>query len=163
MSDLPALAVLEEQERAFVREVARGATPAEACRLAGYDERQAWDVFRRPRVLVAVHQAVAQALQADAPLSLKVLKTLRDDTSTPARTRADIGLKLLAMAGHGQQSATSDDSKPLSDMAPAELLAFIDRNQAEIDRLEAELAARAKDVSAPIKQHDAAKPQSFLD
>jgi hypothetical protein len=37
--------------------------------------------------------------------------------------------------------------KALSEMSRDELAAFIDRNQTEIDKIENELAARAKDVS----------------
>lgn len=94
---------------------------------------------------------------------MRVLKTLRDDKNTPARTRADIGLKLMAMAGHGVTERKADDSKQLSEMSSSELLAFVERNQAEIDRLEAELAARAKEVSAPIAHQLVAKPLNYLE
>lgn len=38
--------------------------------------------------------------------------------------------------------------KALAEMSREELAAFIERNQAEIDKIEGELASRAKDVSA---------------
>ncbi|RXG85261.1 DUF1192 family protein [Bradyrhizobium zhanjiangense] len=42
---------------------------------------------------------------------------------------------------------TASQQKSLSEMSRDELAAFIAGNQAEIDKIEAELASRAKDVS----------------
>jgi hypothetical protein len=113
--------------------------------------------------VAAVHQEVQRALQAEAAVSLKVLKAIRDDIAAPVRTRADIGLKLMAMAGFGREIHKTGDDKPLNEMTQAELLAYMQRNQAEVDKLEAELASRAKDVSSPSGAKPKAKPQTFLD
>jgi hypothetical protein len=121
-----------------------------------------------PHVLAAVHAGVQRALQADAPVNLKILRDLRDDAAVPPRVRADIGLQLMKMAGHVVPTTAPDkQDKPLADMTREEMLAYIDRNQAEIDRAEQELAARAKDVSAQVMTQNAtlddAKPLGFLD
>ena len=163
MSGLPATRNLTEAEAAFVRAIAAGESPASACRIAGFAEEDAWKVTRRPQIAAAIHQEVSRAIVADAPISLKVLKEIRNDKGAPARTRADIGLKLLAMAGHGQEKTRSDDAKPFSAMSAAELIAFVDRNQKEIARLEDELAARAKDVTNQVVHQSAGKPLKYLD
>ena len=99
-------------------------------------------------MLAALHAAVQESLQTDVPVSLQVLRKIRDDDTAPARVRADIGVKLMQLAGH--VAPTHRDEKPskaLSDMTQAELLEHIERNQAAIEKAEAELMAKAKDIT----------------
>ncbi len=162
---------LTPMQHAFVSAIVKGSKPIDAASVAGFSDphNDAWRLMRLPGVVAAVHLGVQRSLIEDAPLSLAVLRTLRDDATTPHRVRADIGIKLLSLAGHVAPTTKSDGSpeKALSDMSPDELHAYIGRNQKEIERLESELAARAKDVSAP---HSApsppiidAKPLNYLD
>jgi hypothetical protein len=105
---------------------------------------------------------------------LAVLRKIRDDDSAPARVRADIGIKLLQMAGHQVPSGhVTKNEVPLAEMSRDQLAAFIERNRAAIDRAEAELAAQAVDVTpaprADVAESDANKllnddnAMSFLD
>jgi hypothetical protein len=72
--------------------------------------------------------------------------------------RADLSIKILDRAGHiAPTRKESPAQKALSEMSRDELASFIDRNQAEIDKIEGELAARAKDVSPRV-----AEDPSFL-
>ena len=65
-----------------------------------------------------------------------------------ARVRADLAIKVLDRAGHiAPTRKETPAQKALSEMSREELAAFIDRNEKEIDRIEGELGARAKDVS----------------
>jgi hypothetical protein len=125
-----------------------------------------------PAVLAALHAAIQESLKTDVPVSLGVLKKIRDDDAAPARVRADIGLQLMKLAGH--VAPTTRDDKPqkaLSDMTQAELLEHIDRNQAAIEKAEAELMAKAKDItpgdsvqhSVPKDQGAHVKPLNYLD
>lgn len=156
---------LSDQEAAFVRALSiEGRAPDDAALAAGFsDGAVGWQLLRRRRVAAAVHAEVQRLLTIDAPVSLKVLRKLRDDEATPARTRADIGLKLLQMAGHGQDSAGSKPDKPLNEMSSSELLEYLKRNQDEINRLETELASRARDVTPQTAAQPAPKPLTFLD
>jgi hypothetical protein len=165
VSKLPAVKALEDpREREFVRLVTNGIDPIRAAEQCGFNYKGAnIELMSRPAVLTAIHQGVQCALVEDAPVSLKVLKELRNSGSTPARTRADISLKLLAMAGHGAKDSKGHDSKPLSEMSGAELRRYVEDNERQIQALETELVSRAKVVSAPVAQQIDAKPLTFLD
>ncbi|MGY3034129.1 uncharacterized small protein (DUF1192 family) [Bradyrhizobium sp. USDA 4354] len=84
-----------------------------------------------------------------APLAYRVAKSLLQDSSVNARVRADLSIKVLDRAGHiaPTRKEMSSQQKSPSEMSRDELAAFIASNQAEIDKIEAELASRAKDVS----------------
>ncbi|WLB24002.1 hypothetical protein [Bradyrhizobium japonicum] len=58
-------------------------------------------------------------------------------------------MKVLDRAGHltPTRKDLAPQRKSLSEMSRDELAAFIEANQAQIDKVEAELAARATDVS----------------
>lgn len=122
--------------------------------------------------MAALHEVVQQSIKSDAAVNLQVLRRIRDDDKAPARVRADIGLQLMKLAGH--VAPTTRDDKPqkaLSDMTQAELLEHIERNQAAIEKAEAELMAKAKDVtpagnvphSVSKDQGAQGKPLNYLD
>lgn len=165
---------LTEKQAAFVQHLITGAPQKEAAELAGYAHASvnASNLMKSPQVQRALHEAVQDSLRADAHVNLKVLKKIRDDEAAPARVRADIGIKLLALAGHVQPTKRDDrPEKPLSEMTQAELLEHIERNQAAIDKAEAELMAKATDVtpatkapdSVPSKASAGDKALSYLD
>lgn len=160
---------LNERQRLFVAAVVAGRPLDVAALEAGYEEaRQGTKQARRPHVLAAIHHGIQRALQTDAAVSLAVLRKIRDDDAAPARVRADIGLKMLQLAGHTVPTAVSGSGdKSLAEMTRDEMVAYIERNQAAIDRAESELAARAKDVSVSnsvSKSTDtASKSLDFLD
>jgi phage terminase small subunit len=165
---------LTDMQMDFVQALAKGFSPAESAERAGYANcvQVGTKLMGLPSVQAAVFEAVQQSLRADASVNLVVLRKIRDDDKAPARVRADIGLQLMKLAGH--VAPTTRDDKPqkaLSDMTQAELLEHIDRNQAAIEKAEAELMAKAKDVtpgdsvsrSVPKTHDDHAKPLNYLD
>jgi len=150
MTALPTSLGLTEQQHEFVRLlVVEGNSPEEAGRLAGYHPKSVYRTMRTPAVAAAIAEAIQLDLAAvGAPLAYRVAKSLLRDENVSARVRADLSIKVLDRAGH--IAPTRKDLAPqkaLSEMSREELAAFIERNQAEIDRVEGELASRAKDVS----------------
>lgn len=141
---------LSEKQRQFLIYVLEGEPPGRASELAGFAGNSWLYLMRVPAVTAALHEAVQHSLQGDSAINLKVLRKIRDNEKAPAGVRADIALKLLRLAGHVEPTKQDDGpQKQLSEMSGDELRTFIERNQAEIDRLEGELAARAQEVSAP--------------
>lgn len=154
----------------FVRLVVRGLPLSEAARQAGYvnPDVAGAQIMHSAAVQAAVYAGVQRQLQADAGVNLRVLRKIRDDEGAPARVRADIGLKLLQLSGHTVPTTQEGKAqKALSDMTRDEMVAFIEQNQAAIDRAEQELMSRAKDVSVqdsvPIEQGIGDKPIEYLD
>lgn len=142
---------LTEQQRELVRcIVIDGRPPEEAATLAGYHPKSVYRTLRLPAVAAAITETIQLDLAAvGAPLAYRVAKSLLKDESVSARVRADLSVKVLDRAGHIAPTRRDPPSqnKALSEMSRDELAAFIDRNQAEIDKVENELASRAKDVS----------------
>lgn len=169
MSNIAQRHGLTEKQAAFVKAFVSGVPRQAAAEQAGYaSDLSGYHLLSLPHVLAAVHQEMQRALIAEAPTSLRVLREIRDDKTAPARVRADIGIKILALAGHSApERGESSLQKPLADMTRSELDTQLQANLAEIDRLEAELAARAKDVSAPASApgdtNSEAKPLTYLD
>lgn len=164
-----AVAELNERQKLFVEAILAGARPIDAQKVAGYQGPSAYLLqLKNPAVMFALQYGVNQMLAGDAGPNLRVLRKIRDDEKAPARVRADIALKLLALAGYVAPT-TLDDAPPkaLSDMSQDELVDYINRNQEAIDRSERELMARAKDVSVTnsvaATQTTGPKPQSFLE
>jgi HPt (histidine-containing phosphotransfer) domain-containing protein len=155
-----ATSALPEQQRELVRcLVSEGRPPEEAAKLAGYHPKSVYRTLRLPAVAAAISESIQLDLTAiGAPLAYRVAKSLLQDEQVSARVRADLSIKILDRAGHiAPTRKESPAQKALSEMSRDELASFIDRNQAEIDKIEGELAARATDVSPKI-----AEDPSFL-
>lgn len=136
----------------FVRLVVSGENPTKAAKAIGYSNpsQAAINLQNSPAVRAAIFEGVQRALQSDASVNLKTLRKIRDDDAAPARVRADISLQLMKLAGHTVPTTQEGKAqKALSDMTRDEMVAFIEQNQAAIDRAEQELMSRAKDISAP--------------
>jgi phage terminase small subunit len=140
---------LTEQQRELVRLVVEGRRPEEAAELAGYNPKSVYRTLRSPAVAAAINEMIQLDLAAiGAPMAYRVAKSLLKDETVSARVRADLSIKILDRAGH--IAPTRKETAPpraLSEMSRDELVAFIEHNQAEIERVEGELASRAKDVS----------------
>lgn len=161
---------LTDQQRLLVHLIVHdGKGTQEAGALAGYKSQSVYSAIKRPAVAAAISEAIQLDLAVvGAPMAYRVAKSLLADEMVSARVRADLSMKILDRAGHVVPTTRQKAAdKPLSEMSQAELLAFIDRNQAAIDKAEGELAAAAKDVSAPAiaPTHQAldAKPLNYLD
>lgn len=171
---LPALNDLPAMQAEFVTHVLAGEKKETAAQKAGYADyvRVSTKLMQSPAVAAAIFAGVQQQIQADAAINLKVLHDIRDNKDAPARVRADIGVKLLSLAGHiAPRTRDSGPEKAISEMSQSELLEYIDRNQAAIDKAEAELMSMAKDVSpsagvtsdVPKQGAKQAKPLDYLD
>lgn len=153
---------LNERQSAFVTYVTEGFLPTVAAEKAGYasPSQSAMTLQNSPAVRAAIFQGIQKALAADAAVSLRVLRKIRDDDQAPARVRADIGLKLMQLAGHVAPTTQEGKAqKALSDMTRDEMIAFIESNQAAIERAEQELMSRAKDVSPGASVTDSVPEQ----
>lgn len=146
-------AALTEQQRELVKLlVVDGKPPEEAAQLAGYHPKSVYRTLRTPAVAAAIGEMIQLDLvSVGAPLAYRVAKSLLIDESVSARVRADLSIKILDRAGHIAPTRKEQASeKALSEMTRDDLVTFIDRNQAEIDRIEGELAARATDVTSDM-------------
>jgi hypothetical protein len=157
---------LSEQQQKFVSALMIGKSAADSAEAAGFHKLSWSQLMAHPAVAAAVHECMQLALQADAPVNLQTLRKIRDDEKAPAGVRSEIALKLMRLAGHVEPTKRddSDAHRSLSEMTGEELRRYIDRNQEEIDRLEGELAARAKPVSAPDSApNESADDTNFLE
>lgn len=149
MTALTASALTEQQRDLVKYLVVEGKPPEEAAQLAGYHPKSVYRTLRTPAVAAAIGEMIQLDLvSVGAPLAYRVAKSLLIDESVSARVRADLSIKILDRAGH--IAPTRKDSaahKAMSEMTRDELATFIEHNQAEIDKIEDELAARATDVS----------------
>lgn len=150
---MPSIAAynLSEQQRTLLRLIVNeGRRPEEAAELSGYHPKSVYKTMRLPAVAAAISESIQLDLAVvGAPLAYRVAKSLLQDASVSARVRADLSIKVLDRAGHiaPTRKETASQQKSLSEMSRDELAAFIASNQAEIDKIEVELASRAKDVS----------------
>jgi hypothetical protein len=169
MRELTASAGLSDQQAELIRNlVVLGLPPELAGERSGYHPKSVYRTLRIPAVAAAVAEGIQFELHTASAGALHVAKVLMHDDKVSPRVRADIAFKILDRAGHVVPSNKGKPpEKALSEMSQAELLAFIERNQAEIDKAEGELAAAAKDVSAPLnapkQQAFDAKPLNYLD
>ncbi len=165
---------LSERRADFVQHIVKGSKPVDAARNAGYadPDRDGHRLLHSPEVLAAIHAGVQELLVQNAPASLKVLIGIQSDEKAPARVRADIGVKLMQMAGHVTPSGKDGKPvKPISEMTQGELLEHIRTNEEAIQRAELELAGKAKDITParvvpgnePKVGQGAAKGVNYLD
>jgi len=146
-----AISGLTQQQRELVSNIVVGGKPIEeAAALAGYHPRSVYRTIRLPAVAAAISESIQLDLQTTmAPLAYRVAKALLQDEQVSARVRADLAIKILDRAGHNIPSRADllPHNRSISDMSRDELAAFIERNRAEIDKFDGELAMRAKEVS----------------
>ncbi|WP_342737469.1 hypothetical protein [Bradyrhizobium sp. B117] len=151
MTALIASSDLTDQQRELVRcIVVEGRPPEEAAVMAGYHPKSVYRALRLPAVAEAISASIQLDLAAvGAPLAYRVAKSLLQDERVSARVRADLSMKVLDRAGHiaPTKKDLAPQRKSLSEMSRDELAAFIETNQAQIDKIEGELASRATDVS----------------
>lgn len=137
-----------DQQAKFIRYAADGMDLEQAAVASGYAPASALDaggqLRRQPAIIAAIQIEVAKRLAFGSARSLRVLEEIRDDPTTDKRLRAAISKDLLTRAGHIGPKAVAAGAAgdtPLNEMTMDEL-----RERAE--RLEGEIAARAKDVSS---------------
>jgi hypothetical protein len=138
---------LTEKQALFVRYVSEGVDPTRAAEMAGYDSSnihaRVHELRRTPQVLAAIHAEVRRKLVALAPVALSTIEMIVKDETAPIKVRLDGAKTLLDRAGHIAPRAVVD--KGTQELALHEL--SISELRSLADRLENELAARAKDVN----------------
>lgn len=141
---------LNERQNDYVRLVCAGVEPKEAYTRAGFSstgydiQANAIRLLRQPNVAAAVHAEVGRQLAADAVLARRVCVEILQNENTPPKIRADLGVKMLRLAGHVEPRAAIADNGPvktLSEMSTEEL-------RARAAQLEDEIANRARPVSS---------------
>lgn len=139
---------LTAAQRVFVDRLAEGCDKSEAIIKAGYKdekpEREAWRLLQQPQILAALQIQVARRLAVGAAVARKVLHDIMVDESVDKRLRAACAKDLLNRAGFiapKAQEARKGAETPLNEMSTTELRALA-------DKLEGEIAGRAKEVSS---------------
>lgn len=138
-----------DRQRVFIRELAQGSTQDDAAAAAGYsDTTTLWNLLNSPAVAREVEKGVRAHLQTVyGPRSMRILYDLAHDEKTHPAIRRAAAKDLIGVAGYVPPKAADGltNDKSIAAM-PAEELAAL------VNKLEGELASRAKDVSAPNAQ-----------
>lgn len=166
MRELAVSAGLSDQQRVLVHLIVHdGKGTQEAGELAGYKSNSVYSALKRPAVAAAINEAITLDLAAvGAPMAYRVAKSLLQDSNVSARVRADLAFKFLDRAGHIVPSRKDNSpQKALSEMTQGELLAFIEANQAAIDKATDELAGKAKDITRHNAPAIDAKALNYLE
>lgn len=120
---------LNEMQRAFVDCLLTGGSNSDAMAAAGYADSLHWSQILRSEAVQAALKAGRKAI-IRGELGTDALKAMRDllKPETPAATRFNAAKWVLE---HDADAA--DGEKPLAEMTPSELEAFIQRASASIN------------------------------
>ena len=146
MSQELATRQLTAMQEAFVERLIECGDASTAAQLAGFSKpsSDAWRLLRIPDVRAAVNAAMKTALAQDAPLARGLLRRYVHDEAMHPKIRLDAAKTLLDRSGYIAPKAKDDGvdgrTKALSEMSVEELRAMV-------DRLETEVANRAKHVA----------------
>ena len=152
---------LTDKQADFVRFHGQGMNGTQAAIACGFPKssasQRAYELLHTPHVLAAISTAARRRLISDAPTSIRVLQYLRDN-ATSEKVRVEAARTLLDRAGLiAPRAAAPDTSREVSlhEMSLADL-----RELAE--KLESELAGRARDVGAPLAPAVESQPLDAL-
>lgn len=157
----PTLQGLTEQERIFVFSYVNGGNAESAKRDARYpDTTSAQLILRRPSVGVAVRAEIMRLMATEgASIGFNGLKRIAQDRTLPAAAQVAAQKALLQGAGLLDAPQDPKESKSINDMTREELHSYIEGKRAEIDKLEAAIADRARDITPKPD----AQPTEMLD
>lgn len=139
-----------EQQKAFASALVSGLSPVDSARAAGYTETTAPSaastLMQQPAILAMVQIYAARELSLGAPGAIKLLRRFVDDAdgTWDPKIRLAAANSILNRAGHIAPKAAEQGKAgetPLNEMTMGEL-----RDLA--DKLEGEIAGRAKEVSS---------------
>ena len=149
MRELAVSAGLSDQQAELIHNLVVKGLPVELAAVeSGYNAKSVYRTLRIPAVAAAIAERIKFEFNSSAAGALHVAKTIMHDPKASERVRADIAFKILDRAGHGIPSKKDNSpQKALSEMTQGELLAFIEANQAAIDKATDELAGKAKDIT----------------
>lgn len=160
---------LSEMEATFVRKYLSSGQKEASAAAAGYSSpnESAYFVLRLPHVAEALQYELGRLLRVeDAPRARRILLDLMEDTKAGARIQFDAAKTVLGLAGFVPPSKSAADEAPekqLTEMSQEELRSEMQKREAEVDRLEAELAARATQVNAPNQTDTSQETSNLLD
>lgn len=142
---------LTDLQSGFIAHLVSGLLPGKAALAAGYPESSAGvaasRLLRNPKVLQTLHIELSRALQCDATMARAVIARMANDETMHPKIRLDAAKTLLDRAGHiAPRAAASKDASEISmhEMSTDELRSLA-------NKLEDEIAGRAKDVSSAIE------------
>lgn len=139
---------LTEQQAAFVRHVADGVDITLAAELSGYEKSSCTSLslrmMRQPNILANIQINIARNIALGAPAAVKLLRRFVTEETWDPRIRLHAAKTLVGLAGYVAPKASAAavaGEKPLNELSMTELRALA-------DKLEGELAGRAKEVSS---------------
>lgn len=139
---------LTEQQTAFVHALADGCDSELAAIKAGYSalsaQTESCRLLRQPTIIAAVQIAIARAFAIDSAVSAKLLRRFVTEEKWDPKIRLAAANSILNRAGHiapKAQDASKAGETPLNEMSMGELRTLA-------DKLEGEIAGRAKEVSS---------------
>ena len=152
---------LTSSQQVFVEHLAAGLDKNDAASQAGYatgnPHAEASRLLQQPQIIAAVQISVARRLAIGSGAALRVLQEFVADDKLDKRLRFACAKTLLDRAGHIAPKAVAAGQGgeiPLNEMSMTDLRALA-------DKLEGELATRAKPVSSANAAPD--KPQAIDD
>jgi len=166
MSDNLPAARLSDRAKALVRLIIDGCPVEEAIKQSGLSRSASYAVLAKTDIKDAILEGVKRRLSVEAARSVEVIADIRDNGTKEDRVRLDAARILVGLAGFVPpvKSRVEDaDERLLSEMSQEDLHNVMAKRAAEVDRLEAELAARAAQVNAPNPAEASPEAKPFLD
>jgi hypothetical protein len=143
--------------REFARRIVDGESPEQAGKAAGYSSDDIAAALDSPALAVAIRTAMAQKLATiTGPMAIKVLSDIAKDVSVLPGVRRQAATDLADRAGYIPrkefQLENRSETALLSDMSTDKLAALV-------NRLESELADRARPISDSPGRHSDPQPR----
>lgn len=131
---------LTEQQTVFVSALVRdGVSATEAARRAEYAQpkQRAYELLRKPHVLLAIRDEQARLLDGDlANIALRTLREVMESENSPASARVAASRAVLEASGYFKRDKEESlFEKDILDMSEHELEDFIAKGRETIDRL----------------------------
>ena len=136
---------LTDRQRAFVEAIARGESQTEACRSAGIVETHSTTLLSYPHIQEAIQEATRAHIVAHASFGIKQLRHLAENAKSD-RVRADCSRHISEIQGYIPPTLRNGhfgSERSLHEMTVEQL-------RAAADRLETELANRAKPIAGEL-------------
>lgn len=141
---------MSPMQKAFVKAMIAGRDKSDAGIDAGYAPEHVnsivWNLLQQPQIIVAIQIGVTRDLAIGAAVANRVLQEFVADVKLDKRLRFACAKTILDRAGHIAPKAIAAGQAgdvPLNEMSMTDLRALA-------DKLEGEIAGRAKVIPAPL-------------
>jgi hypothetical protein len=140
---------LSVKERAFVFAYCKSGSAEGAKILAGLnDTTSCQHLLRRADIAAAVRYEITRLLATEGSvIAYGGLKRIAQDQKLPAAAQVAAQKALLQAAGLLDAPQTGKESKAINEMTREELHDYMESKRADINKIEAQLADRARDVT----------------